>query len=98
MKNTKNGSEIFCNSLAEVQFMPRFEEVLNCLLRINNIDVYITGSNSKLLSSDIITEFLKYIVEHRSKSSANCDAQLAEIRLHLLIMVQNIGRKWKEKT
>ncbi len=51
-----------------------------------------------MLSSDIITEFLKYIVEHRSKSSANCDAQLAEIRLHLLMMVQNIGRKWKEKT
>ena len=37
--------------LDEVQFMPRFEEVLNSLLRMNNIDVYVTGSNSKFLSS-----------------------------------------------
>ena len=43
--------------LDEVQFMPRFEEVLNSLLRIGNIDIYVTGSNSKFLSSDIVTEF-----------------------------------------
>ncbi|MBQ6786148.1 MAG: ATP-binding protein [Lachnospiraceae bacterium] len=43
--------------LDEVQFMPRFEEVLNSLLRISSIDVYVTGSNSKFLSSDIVTEF-----------------------------------------
>ena len=43
--------------LDEIQFMPRFEEVLNSLLRISNIDVYVTGSNSKFLSSDIVTEF-----------------------------------------
>lgn len=43
--------------LDEVQFMVRFEEVLNSLLRIENIDVYVTGSNSKFLSKDIITEF-----------------------------------------
>ena len=43
--------------LDEVQFMPRFEEVLNSLLRVGNIDVYVTGSNSKFLSSDIVTEF-----------------------------------------
>ena len=43
--------------LDEVQFMPRFEEVLNSLLRIGNIDVYVTGSNSRFLSSDIVTEF-----------------------------------------
>ena len=43
--------------LDEVQFMPRFEEVLNSLLRISNLDVYVTGSNSKFLSSDIVTEF-----------------------------------------
>ena len=43
--------------LDEVQFMPRFEEVLNSLLRMSNIDVYVTGSNSKFLSSDIVTEF-----------------------------------------
>lgn len=43
--------------LDEIQFMPRFEEVLNSLLRISNIDVYVIGSNSKFLSSDIVTEF-----------------------------------------
>ena len=43
--------------LDEVQFMSRFEEVLNSLLRISNIDVYVTGSNSKFLSSGIVTEF-----------------------------------------
>lgn len=43
--------------LDEVQFMPWFEEVLNRFLRIDNLDVYVTGSNSKFLSSDIVTEF-----------------------------------------
>ncbi len=43
--------------LDEIQFMPRFEEVLNSLLRIKNIDIYVTGSNSRFLSSDIVTEF-----------------------------------------
>lgn len=37
--------------------MPRFEEVLNSLLRIENADVYVIGSNSKFFSSDIVTEF-----------------------------------------
>lgn len=43
--------------LDEVQLVPRFEEVLNSLLRIDNADIYVTGSNSKFLSSDIVTEF-----------------------------------------
>ena len=43
--------------LDEVQFMPRFEEVLNGLMHIDNLDIYVTGSNSKFLSSDIVTEF-----------------------------------------
>lgn len=34
-----------------------FEEVLNSLLYLNNVDIYITGNNSKFLSKDIITEF-----------------------------------------
>jgi len=53
--------------LDEVQFMSRFEEVLNSLLRISNIDVYVTGSNSKFLSSDIVTEFRGRGDEIRSK-------------------------------
>ncbi|MBQ9274759.1 MAG: ATP-binding protein [Succinivibrio sp.] len=43
--------------LDEVQFMPRFEEVLNSLLRIGNVDVYVTGSNSQFLLVDVITQF-----------------------------------------
>ena len=43
--------------LDEVQMLDEFEEVLNSLLHISNADVYVTGSNSKFLSKDIITEF-----------------------------------------
>ena len=43
--------------LDEVQFVPDFEDVLNSFLHINNVDVYVTGSNAKFLSEDIITEF-----------------------------------------
>ena len=43
--------------LDEIQLVNRFEYVLNGLLYEKNIDVYVTGSNSKFLSSDIITEF-----------------------------------------
>ncbi len=43
--------------LDEVQLMEEFEEVLNSLLHIKNVDVYVTGSNSKFLSKDVITEF-----------------------------------------
>lgn len=41
----------------EVQLMFEFEDVLNSCLHINNLDTYVTGSNSRFLSSDIITEF-----------------------------------------
>ena len=41
----------------EVQMLQEFEEVLNSLLHIRNADVYVTGSNSKFLSKDVITEF-----------------------------------------
>ncbi|MBQ7431956.1 MAG: ATP-binding protein [Lachnospiraceae bacterium] len=43
--------------LDEVQFVPGFEKVLNGLNRRSNLDIYVTGSNSKFLSSDILTEF-----------------------------------------
>lgn len=43
--------------LDEVQMLQEFEEVLNSLLHINNADIYVTGSNSKFLSKDVITEF-----------------------------------------
>ena len=43
--------------LDEVQLLDEFESVLNGLMRIKNVDVYVTGSNSKFLSKDVITEF-----------------------------------------
>lgn len=43
--------------LDEVQNVVDFEDVLNSYLKIENADVYVTGSNSKFLSSDIVTEF-----------------------------------------
>ena len=49
--------EIYFLLLDEVQNLGSFESVLNGYLRKRNIDLYVTGSNSKFLSSDIITEF-----------------------------------------
>lgn len=43
--------------LDEVQLLDEFEDVLNSFLHIRNADIYVTGSNSKFLSSDVITEF-----------------------------------------
>ena len=43
--------------LDEVQMMENFVDVINSLLHLPNIDIYITGSNSQFLSSDIATEF-----------------------------------------
>jgi predicted AAA+ superfamily ATPase len=43
--------------LDEVQLLSEFVDVLNSLLHIRNVDVYVTGSNSKFLSSDVVTEF-----------------------------------------
>ena len=43
--------------LDEVQLCKNFEAVLNGLNRRDNVDIYVTGSNSKFLSSDVLTEF-----------------------------------------
>lgn len=43
--------------LDEVQFLDCFESVLNSYLHMDNVDVYVTGSNAKFLSKDVITEF-----------------------------------------
>lgn len=50
-------NETYYVVLDEVQLLNEFVEVLNSLLHIKNADVYVTGSNSKFLSSDVITEF-----------------------------------------
>ena len=57
IKSQMTDNNLYYILLDEVQLVPKFEEVLNSLLRIDNADVYVTGSNSKFLSSDIITEF-----------------------------------------
>lgn len=57
IKSRMTDDELYYILLDEVQLVPRFEEVLNSLLHIDNADVYVTGSNSRFLSSDIITEF-----------------------------------------
>lgn len=43
--------------LDEVQHVPEFEDVLNSYLKVENADIYVTGSNSRFLSTDIISEF-----------------------------------------
>lgn len=43
--------------LDEIQFVDEFADLINGLSHIKNLDIYVTGSNSKFLSSDILTEF-----------------------------------------
>jgi len=43
--------------LDEVQMVSEFEDVLNSYLHVSNADVYVTGSNARFLSKDVITEF-----------------------------------------
>ena len=43
--------------LDEVQLVEEFEDVLNSYLQMDNVDVYVTGSNARFLSKDIITAF-----------------------------------------
>ena len=57
IKNHIKDDNLYYIFLDEIQYLERFEEVLNSLLHIKNVDVYVTGSNSKLLSKDVITEF-----------------------------------------
>ena len=50
-------NETYYIVLDEVQLLAEFEDVLNSFMHIRNADVYVTGSNSKFLSSDLVTEF-----------------------------------------
>ena len=43
--------------LDEVQLVPEFEDVLNSFLKLQHVDVFVTGSNARFLSKDVITEF-----------------------------------------
>lgn len=57
IKSKIQDDKLYYVMLDEIQYLERFEEVLNSLMHIENIDIYVTGSNSKFLSSDVITEF-----------------------------------------
>lgn len=57
IRNKVKDNDMYYVILDEIQLVKDFEFVLNGLLYEKNIDVYVTGSNSKFLSSDIITEF-----------------------------------------
>lgn len=55
--NKIKDNDMYYILLDEIQKVKDFESVLNSFLRKDNLDVYVTGSNSKFLSTDIITEF-----------------------------------------
>lgn len=57
VKSLITDSEMYYILFDEVQLLGEFESVLNGFLRMKNVDVYVTGSNAKFLSKDIITEF-----------------------------------------
>lgn len=57
VKSKIEDSKTYYVLLDEIQYLEEFEDVLNSFLHIENLDVYVTGSNSHLLSSDVITIF-----------------------------------------
>lgn len=57
VKSSIRDDKMYYILLDEVQLITHFEDVLNGLMHVNNCDVYVTGSNAKFLSKDIITEF-----------------------------------------
>lgn len=54
---TRQDSGVYYVLIDEVQMLEDFVDVLNGFLHIENLDVYVTGSNAKFLSSDVVTEF-----------------------------------------
>lgn len=57
LKERIRGGGMYYVLLDEVQLLGEFEAVLNGLIRMENVDVYVTGSNARFLSKDVITEF-----------------------------------------
>lgn len=57
IRNKINDGKMYYLLIDEIQFVEGFEKVLNGLTKIKNLDMYVTGSNSKFLSTDILTEF-----------------------------------------
>lgn len=57
IKHRITGKNTYYVLIDEVQLLNRFEEVLNTLLKNSQIDIYVTGSNARFLSKDVITTF-----------------------------------------
>lgn len=57
VKDSIKDDDMYYVIIDEIQKVEDFESVLNGFLHVRNLDVYVTGSNSKFLSTDIITEF-----------------------------------------
>ncbi len=57
LKEQMKDNDLYYILLDEVQLLDEFESVLNGLIRMKNVDVYVTGSNARFLSKDVITEF-----------------------------------------
>lgn len=57
IKSKITDSQMYYCLIDEIQLANGFEEVLNSLLHIKNIDIFVTGSNSRFLVKDVITEF-----------------------------------------
>ena len=57
IKEQLKDQDVYYILLDEIQLLEEFESVLNGFMRIPNVDVYVTGSNARFLSKDIITEF-----------------------------------------
>lgn len=54
---TDTDEEMYYLLLDEIQLVSEFEDVLNSYLSVKNVDVYVTGANTRFLSKDVITEF-----------------------------------------
>ena len=57
LKEQIKDDDMYYVLLDEVQLLREFEAILNSLIRMKNVDVYVTGSNARFLSRDVITEF-----------------------------------------
>lgn len=80
-------SSMYYIMLDEVQMVHEFEDVLNSYLSIPNADVYVTGSNSKFLSKDVITEF-------RGRGDEICIYPLSLSEIHEAMPYMDFWRLW----
>ena len=65
MKEQIQDEDMYYVLLDEVQLLDEFEAVLNSLIRMKNVDIYVTGSNAKMLSQDVATTLGgRYITVH----------------------------------